>query len=123
MVLISLSCIIIVTAMFLRDGSLFFNFISTVLASVVILTLAILDDLNNLRWNAREVSFSPIQPIYELIDRKEFYEKRYVEAGMAVPNSDDYLTEEDLEGEQREIYEKFRDEGWLASSSLLGYEV
>jgi ABC-type multidrug transport system fused ATPase/permease subunit len=123
MVLGSLSSVIIVSAYMLRDGSLFFNIIAALLSSVVVLTLAILDDLNNLRWNATEVSFAPVQSLFKSIEKKEFYEKKYIEAGLAQPSSEEYLTEEDLNGEKREIYEKFKKEGYLGSSSILGYEI
>jgi hypothetical protein len=118
-VLLTLSAIMTVSVILLRDGSLFFNALSTILPSLVLLTMLILDDLDNLRWGAEVVSFEPAQEALEALNKQRFYEKRFIENGW-VEEKEVYRTEEDLEGELKEVYEELKIKDCLRKQGILG---
>ncbi len=117
-VLVSLSTIITSSVILLRDGSLFFNALASVMPPLVILTMMMLDDLDNLRWGTEIVSFEPAQQGLEALNKERFYEKRFIEKGW-VEEPEIYRTEDDLEEDLRGVYEELkikdclREEGWL----------
>jgi ABC-type multidrug transport system fused ATPase/permease subunit len=118
-ILIALSSVITVSVFLLRDGSLFFNVLSTVLPSMVLLMMMLLDDLDNLRWGTSMVSFKPAEDALEELRKKKFFEKRYIENGW-VEEPDVYRTEEDLEGELKEVYEDIKLKDCLRGRGILG---
>jgi hypothetical protein len=118
-VLLSLSIIITVSVLLLRDGTVFFNALSTVLPSLVILVMMLLDDLDNLRWGKSIVSFDPAQDALEELRKEKFFEKRFIDQGW-VEEPESYRTEEDLEGELRNVYEELKLKDCLRKGGLLG---
>ena len=118
-VLIILSTIITVSVIMLRDGSIFFQTLSSLLPPLLLLTMMMLDDLDNLRWGSSIVSFEPAQTALEKLNKKPFYEKRFIENGW-VEEKDSYRTEEDLEGELKEVYEELKLKDCLREDGILG---
>jgi hypothetical protein len=118
-VLLSLSGIITVSVLLLRDGTVFFNVLSTVLPSLVVLVMMLLDDLDNLRWGKSIVSFDPAQDALEELRKEKFFEKRFIEKGW-VEEPESYRTEEDLEGELKRVYEELKVKECLRKSGILG---
>lgn len=98
---------IFVTALFiLRDGSFILNILSTILPSVTVLIIIFLYDLDKLNWGVNYISFEPGEAALDAIGRKRFYDTRFLEKGVVNPPTEDYRTEEDLEGELREVYDE-----------------
>lgn len=118
-VLIILSGVMTVSVVLLRDGSLFFQVLSSVLPPLVLLTMMMLDDLDNLRWGSTIVSFEPAQAALESLNKKKFYEKRFIDNGW-VKEPEVYRTEEELEGELKEVYEELKLKDCLRESRPLG---
>lgn len=118
-VLIILSTIITASVVLLRDGSLFFQALSSVLPPLVLLTMMMLDDLDNLRWGSTIVSFEPAQAALESLNKKKFYEKRFIENGW-VKEPEVYRTEDDLEGELKEVFEELKLKDCLREYGPLG---
>jgi len=90
----------------------------------LVLSLLILNDLNNLQWGVTYVSFEPGEKALERLGRKRFCEKRFLDKKL-VSNWDrkKYRTEDDLTGELKEIYERYKKEGCLSSEKFLGIEI
>lgn len=118
-VLLTLSGVMTISVIMLRDGSLFFTVLATVLPSIVALTMMILDDLDNLRWGVTVVSFEPAQAALEELNRKKFYESRFVDNGW-VEEPEVFRTEEDLGGDLKEVYEELKLKDCLREKGVLG---
>lgn len=118
-VLMSLSSIIIVSVLLLRDGSTFFRAVATVLPSLMVLTMLILDDLDNLRWGSDVISFEPAEAALKELNKEKFYEKRFVKEEW-VKEPENYRTEEDLDRELRDVYEELKIKDCLRKNGLLG---
>lgn len=118
-VLVILSTVITTSVILLRDGSLFFKVLSSVLPPLVLLTMMMLDDLDNLRWGSTIVSFEPAQAALESLNKKKFYEKRFIENGW-VKEPEVYRTEEDLEGELKDVFEELKLKDCLREYGPLG---
>jgi hypothetical protein len=118
-VLIILSSIITVSVLLLRDGSLFFQTLSSLLPPLLLLTMMMLDDLDHLRWGATIVSFEPAQEALEAINKQRFYESRYIEKGW-VEEPETYRTEKDLEGDLKDVYDELKLKDCLREDGILG---
>lgn len=118
-VLISLSTIITTSVLLLRDGSLFFNTLSSIMPPLVILTMMMLDDLDNLRWGTEIVSFEPAQQGLEALNKERFYEQRFIDKGW-VEEPEVYRNENDLEEHLEGVYDELKLKDCLRKEGILG---
>lgn len=103
-IMVVLSAIIGFSILFLDVSYLFSQAIILVFPPVIVLTLSIIYDLNNLSWSKETISLEPNARIFDALGVKRFYLKK--KKHFISSHIKDYRTEDDLVGDLKEVYLK-----------------
>jgi|GEM_PF-2472324 len=103
-VLISLSFSTIIPTVIFLQGSLIAKLFSALFASIIVLTLLVVRDLDNLRWRKESISYEPFEEAMDSLDLLRYYCNIDIKSGRTkLPVGIDYRIGYHQPGEKPDI--------------------
>ncbi|MBI4447997.1 hypothetical protein HY643_03375 [Candidatus Woesearchaeota archaeon] len=101
-IILTLSAMILFSILFLDTSHLFYKVIILSFPAIIALSVSLLYDLDTLLWSKENISLEPNARLFDAIGVKRFYLKEKIP--FLSQNIQGYRTEDDLEGELKEVY-------------------
>ncbi len=102
--LILLSLLIVVSVIFIDISDALYQLVVLIFPAIISLAMLIIYDLDSLNWSKDTVSLEPNARIFDALGVQRFYlnkKKKFLKEDVG-----EYRTEDDLDGEHREIFKK-----------------
>jgi hypothetical protein len=93
-VLAVLGMLVVFSLYGLRDGSLFFDLITVLISSSIVLIFFLIRDIDLYIWNEQTFGFDIFENVFKAIGKKPYYPKESVTSGRIKPVDAEYRTGE-----------------------------
>lgn len=89
-VLVALALIVVGTLYGLRSGDLFFDLVTVIISSTVILILVLIRDIDEYAWNEKTFGFDVFESVFRAIEMLPYYPNEAIQDGTITPTERTY---------------------------------